>query len=591
MRSQYFTIKFGNLVKKGLKANFFYLKRLKFEDRKKLHYILLSCIILLQLMALLIWYNESKLSDAFDDMSASNEMLAMTNRTNGSLIRSQQYFNDYINNNDAASLYKYSESVKDVKGLLDSMGLAIEKNRNFKRLLSKRDSKQAEILKIRQAIDSIIGKHSIENSQWHPNPLRFHKFDSGEILDNIKTDYYLKIDSASKKGLFSRLADAISGKVSIQKEYLKTVVKIHYKNKVSTGNIEQQIANTIALTDAYYEQEFTKLRKSFSGIKTGDLMLMQLNNKLLQMSLEELSSYNNAAGLFEPGSQKRIADNYSNHRTVRSIGIIVLILLMFVISLVLFSFTRVAFEYEKRLAKVQQQIQQSLNFKNRITGMISHEIRSPLSIIAMYSKKAGALVKEPELKETFKSIAFTTNSLLLLSNQILEYSKDENRKLELKPKEIQLKTELEQIVSSMLPLLESNGNTLEIGSNLEPELMIYADIAKIYQVFYNVIGNANKFTQNGLIVVNLNQEAISDYEVNLKVTVTDNGAGIAESDLKNIFEAYYQGIVSEKVNDLGFGLGLNICKEIIELFAGEIEIKSEKGKGTIVSFNLILTQV
>ena len=591
MSSRYFIIKAKNLIREGLGSNFFGLKRLKFEDRKKLHYLLLSCIVLLQLMVVLIWYNESKLSDAFDELSVSNEVLELSNRANSSILQSQHYFNDYITSKDETSLQKYAQSVGNFKGLLDSMGLSMAKNKNLKQLLAQRDSKQAEILQLRQAIDSIIDKHSSATVAGRPNPMVLQKFESGKILDNIKTDYYLKMDSASKKGLFSRLADAISGKVSIQKQYLNTIVKMHYKDKVLTGDIEQQIANTIALTNAYYEQEFSRLRKSFSGVRSGDLALMQLNNKLLQLSLEELSSYHNAAGWSKPGGQQALADDYSTHQTVRNVSIIVLILLMLVISLVLFSFTRVAFEYEKRLADAQQEIQRSLNFKNRMTGMISHEIRSPLSILSIYSEKAGALAKDPELLEAFKSIAFTTNSLLLLSNQILEYSKDENSKLALKPKEIQLKTEMDQIIASMLPLLESKGNVLDVNTNLEPGLVVYADLAKIYQLFYNIIGNANKFTQNGLIVVSLGQESISDYELNLKVTVLDNGVGIAESDLENIFEAYYQGIVSEKVTDLGVGLGLNICKEIIDLYGGEIAIESQKGSGTKVTFNLMLTQV
>ncbi len=86
-------------------------------------------------------------------------------------------------------------------------------------------------------------------------------------------------------------------------------------------------------------------------------------------------------------------------------------------------------------------------------------------------------------------------------------------------------------------------------------------------------------------------EVISAYEMNLKVVISDNGMGIAEGDLKNIFESYYQGTVSEKVNNLGVGLGLNICKEIIELFDGEIRINSTAGQGTNVAFNLILTNL
>jgi signal transduction histidine kinase len=209
----------------------------------------------------------------------------------------------------------------------------------------------------------------------------------------------------------------------------------------------------------------------------------------------------------------------------------------------------------------------------------------------MYSKKASASVKEPELKETFKSIEFTTNSLLLLSNQILEYSKEENHELSLKCKNIPLKPEIYQIVNSMQSLVETKGNSLDISSDLEEETVVYSDAAKMHQLFYNLIGNANKFTENGKIKIDMNLQHLSDYEMNLKVVISDNGIGIAESDLGNIFESYYQGTVSENVNDLGVGLGLNICKEIIELFDGEISIESKTGTGTKVTFNLILTQV
>lgn len=209
----------------------------------------------------------------------------------------------------------------------------------------------------------------------------------------------------------------------------------------------------------------------------------------------------------------------------------------------------------------------------------------------MYSRKVRSLIKEKELKDTFKSIEFTTNSLLLLSNQILEYSKDENRKLNLKNNNLYLRTEIYQIISSMASLAEVKGNKINILSNLDSNCEVCTDVTKIHQLFYNIIGNANKFTENGNIIVSINIQNISDFEMNLQVEVADDGIGINQNDLKNIFKSYYQGTVSRKVNDLGVGLGLNLCKEIVELFDGEINIQSEEGKGTTVKFNLILSKV
>jgi len=566
------------------------LEKLKFEHRKAVHYTLLSSIIFLQVMAIITWYNETKLSNAFDTIAASNKALKYTNLVNNSLIKSQGYFNNYINNRDEVSLKNYTTTLNEMGRLMDSLHLASSEDKDFKKILKEKDNTEAEILRIKAAIDSIIDNQISQNQDGFPKPFKFAPFESKKFLDNIKTDSYIKVDTASRKGLFSRLADAFAGRINIQKEYLNTVVTMRYKDKVSTGNVEEQMANTLLISNKYYENEFNTLKKSFSNLRKSDLKLMKLNNELLALSDKVKSNYN-TNNLLQDDNQKNIEDQYHTNKMVRSYSIILLILLMLVVSVILFNFTRIAFEYEKRLTAAQEKIRQSLDFKNRITGMISHEIRSPLSIIGLYSKKAQTNVKDEELKETFKSIEFTTNSLLLLSNQILEYSKEETHQLVLKCKKVHLKDELNHILSSMSSLAETKGNQLQIESNLKSDSLVYTDVAKIHQLFYNIIGNANKFTDKGWIKVAIDFKPISGFENNLAVVISDNGVGISENDLKNIFESYYQGTVSEKVTNLGVGLGLNICKEIVELFDGEIAVTSKQGKGTQVTFNLILTQV
>lgn len=573
-------------IRKVAASNFFYLKQLKFEHRKVVHYTLLAAIILLQIIAIVIWYNETKLSEAFDTMASAGKV----NRINSAMVTAQGNFNNYITNKDGAALQNYAVSLNEISSLIDSLPVKIGNSRVKDSLIQKKQETQAAITSVKATIDSIIDKQAKFQNEF-PKAFKFKEFETNKFLDDVKTNSYVKVDSATRKGLFSRLGDAIANRTNVQKEYVNTVVTMQYKDKITTGNLEQQLANAVAITNDYYANEFMLLKKSFSNLRTNDLKLMELNNKLLALTQTITSDFSKNNDFFEPKAQQKMEDQYNTNKTVRSYSIVLLILLMLVVSVILFSFTRMAFEYEKRLTEAQDKIRQSLNFKNRITGMISHEIRSPLSIISMYSKKAGTSVKEPELKETFKSIEFTTNSLLLLSNQILEFSKEENHELKLKLKEVNLKQELDGMAPPMEYFVEAKGNRLEVSCNLDEDTRVYADVAKIHQLFYNLIGNANKFTENGLIRIAVNQQKITDYEINLKVVVSDNGIGIAESDLKNIFESYYQGTVSEKVNDLGVGLGLNICKEIIELFDGEINIESKPGNGTKVTFNLILTQV
>lgn len=567
-------------------TNFACLKQLKFEHRKVVHYTLLSCIILLQVIAIVTWYNETKLSKAFDTIASAGRM----SRLNSSLAKSQYYFNNYITNRDTTSLKNYAANIGEVSALIHSLQLENDDNKTTSELLKKKTKTLTEIVKVKAAIDSVIEKQTSQYQKDFPKGFRFEAFGTKKFLDDVKTNSYVKVDSASRKGLFSRLGDAIANRTNVQKEYVNTVVTMQYKDKVTTGDVEEQMGNVVSIINKYYADEFAKLKQSFANLRRNDVKLMELNNELLALS-QTMNDYTDASHFLKPDAQLQLEDQYNTNKTVRNYSIVLLILLMLVVSVILFNFTRVAFEYEKQLTLATAKIRQSLQFKNRITGMISHEIRSPLSIIRMYSKKASATTKDAEMKETFKSIEFTTNSLLLLSNQILEYSKEEEHEPALKCTNIKLKEEIYQIVHSMTSLVETKGNTLELVSNLEEDTLVYSDAAKIHQLFYNLIGNANKFTEKGEIKVNITLDQLSDYEMNLKVTISDNGMGIATDDLKNIFESYYQGTVSEKVNDLGVGLGLNICKEIIELFEGEITVESTVGEGTKVTFNLILTQV
>lgn len=574
--------------------NSIFFERLKFKDRKVLHYTLLACIILLQILVIVIWYNETanadKISKAFVQAHEASDISNQTAKLNNAILQSQQYFNHYIENRDDASLKSYLTALAVTQTTIDSLKFSARGKLGFKKLLAEKNKTEHGLVQLQSTIDSIINRQLSSNFNDAAPAFKFNELNYNKVLDSIKTNTYIKVDNVARKGLMARLMAAFSGKVQIQKEQLNTVVTMQYKNKVITGTIEELLKNVILSTNRHYVLEFKKLRYSFMNMRQQDVKLIRLNNELLLLCNQILPDYTNTANTFKNLSQQALKDRYQTDKVIRNFTIVILIVLMLVISLVLFAFTRIAFEYEHRLTTAKEKIRQSLSFKDRIIGMVSHEIRSPLSILSIYSHKISSAVKDPEVKETFKSMEFTTNSLLLLSNQILEYSKSENHALELKYRDFNLRTEIEQIITSMGSLVESHGNKIVFTSNLEAGEKVCSDVAKIHQLFYNIIGNANKFTQNGQIKVNVEQQHISDYEINLNVNIADNGMGISKHDLNHIFESYYQGSVPEKTSDPGVGLGLNLCKEIIALFDGNIDIDSEVNKGTRVAFNLIISK-
>jgi signal transduction histidine kinase len=197
---------------------------------------------------------------------------------------------------------------------------------------------------------------------------------------------------------------------------------------------------------------------------------------------------------------------------------------------------------------------------------------------------------DPMLKQLFESISFTTKSANLLANQILEFSKNEQKKLKVNPVTFNVKEELSEVFHGLKSLVEDNKNKLTINLEVPNDLIVQSDIVKIYQIFYNLIGNANKFTEKGTIKVTAKIDAVSQTNVMLQVTVSDNGKGIHKEDIANIFTNFYQSVAEEKIHNLGAGLGLYLCKELVELLDGTLQIESELGKGTQVFFTLKLSK-
>lgn len=175
--------------------------------------------------------------------------------------------------------------------------------------------------------------------------------------------------------------------------------------------------------------------------------------------------------------------------------------MVLLVSIILIILTRLAFGYEKRLLVANETIQENLIFKDKLVSMISHEIRTPLSILSLYSIQLKNKIVDPIIKQLFESITFTTNSANLLASQILEFSKNEQKKIAIKPSEFNVKNELIEVLNGLKTLVEQKENTLNINLNLPDDLNVTSDVVKIYQVFYNLIGNANKFTEKGIIDV------------------------------------------------------------------------------------------
>lgn len=550
----------------------------KINTRKKFHFSLIIIIIVLQCLVLYFWYienrNDNKLKELSSNIAVANDGAYYTTKSYSKLNKSQSFLQDYIKNKNKKSLLNYYDSLEELNLYLDSLDVVLKKDPRSK----------VEIINLRQSLDSLLDSKSFMISKKdEPN---FNKFNYDGILNSVNVDSIVTRDSVARKGFFSRLGDAIFNKKNIQKEKLKIIISYKYQNKLRTGEIKDEFENILKASDKFYSDKIKKLEESYYISDKNNLKLYKLNAKLFESSENLMDSFSSSLNSLKNKNTDNFTEITKGYLKERNYIIFLLTLLMLLFSILLYRFTRFAFQLENKLLNSQKQILNNLEYKNKIMGMISHEIRSPLSIISIYSKMVSSKVDDKEVKEVFKSIEYTTSTLLLLSGQILEYSKNEHKKMELIKAQFNLNDILTKILDPLTPLALTKGNNLKVEKSISEDFVVLSDSTKISQLFYNLVGNAIKFTENGTISISIISNKVSEQKISLFVEVADTGSGISEEDLKNIFEDFYQG--ANGFNNVGVGLGLKICKEIVELFDGTIEVESLYGKSTKVKFNLLM---
>nr|WP_294897142.1 PAS domain S-box protein [uncultured Pedobacter sp.] len=224
--------------------------------------------------------------------------------------------------------------------------------------------------------------------------------------------------------------------------------------------------------------------------------------------------------------------------------------------------------------------------KESFVSIMSHEIRTPLNAVIGLSNILYDEEKLPSQEDSINLLKFSADNLLNLINDILDFNKIEVGKMELENKRLDIRTLLKDIVDSMRFKIEGKPIKLDysIDSNI-PEL-VRGDKTRLYQILVNLINNAIKFTQEGSVKVIIELNPNSTNKISLNFKVIDTGIGIPADKLGAIFEPFTQAESNTSRKYGGSGLGLSITKKLVNLFGGDISVKSELGVGTEFSFEL-----
>lgn len=227
--------------------------------------------------------------------------------------------------------------------------------------------------------------------------------------------------------------------------------------------------------------------------------------------------------------------------------------------------------------------------KNNFLAMMGHELRTPLNAIIGLGHNLLDNPHTKEQKEDFKTILFSSNNLLNLINDILDFTLIEQSKFTLKKKAFDLSEILHQTVNAYHAQLHG-ALSVELNMDESVPTQLIGDVGRLLQILNNLLQNAIKFTKQGTVAINVKLQSIKENQPQIYFEVKDTGIGIAASNLDNIFERFTQLDNSLKRNYGGMGLGLSIVKKLLNKMDSDIQVTSELGKGSTFFFTLPFTQ-
>jgi signal transduction histidine kinase/ActR/RegA family two-component response regulator len=243
---------------------------------------------------------------------------------------------------------------------------------------------------------------------------------------------------------------------------------------------------------------------------------------------------------------------------------------------------------ELELLKAKKKAEVAANTKSRFLSNMSHELRTPLNGIIGAS---NLLLQEnylPHQKPNLDVLKYSSDHMMVLINDILDYHKIEAGKLELEVRPVNIMQFLNRIISQFSGQVHAKGLRFHTAIDIHLDNEMYTDETRLNQVLSNLLSNAIKFTDRGSISLTAKQLFSTSERATVQFVVKDTGIGIPENKHREIFRSFSQGDIDTTRKFGGTGLGLTISKRLINMFNSELMLKSQEGKGSEFFFTIEL---
>ncbi|RLD66053.1 MAG: hypothetical protein DRI95_07415 [Bacteroidetes bacterium] len=252
-------------------------------------------------------------------------------------------------------------------------------------------------------------------------------------------------------------------------------------------------------------------------------------------------------------------------------------------------FNRMLIQIEKQnneLYDSKELAETSLKAKERFLANMTHELRTPLNSIVGISSLLEDTNLNKEQKTFLENIKLSSDHLLAIINDLLEFSRLGSGKLQLEKNEFNIRRSVERIQSTMQYEIKKRKLNFRYKINANVPHLVIGDDYRLNQILINLVGNSIKFTQKGGIEVSVKKIFETELMLDVEFRVKDTGIGIKKEKQKVIFDSFTQESNGTTREYGGTGLGLSITKQLVELQEGEIRVESKKSQGSTFIFNI-----
>ena len=240
----------------------------------------------------------------------------------------------------------------------------------------------------------------------------------------------------------------------------------------------------------------------------------------------------------------------------------------------------------REIGQVREEAQQAAKVKSEFVANVTHELRTPVNGILGNVRELRGEISDQRTQKSLRLIERCCEDMNKIINNILDFSKLEVGKFTLEPRRFHFRNMLDYVKEQHISKITEKG--IDFFMTVSPQVPEYVvgDELRIVQILNNLLSNALKFTAVGKITLQVLKTARVKDKTELFFFVSDTGIGIAEEDRDKLFQSFTQVDASISRKYGGTGLGLNICRQLVELMGGSIEVESREGIGSIFSFSI-----